>query len=333
MPEDWSQCINFVSQSDTAFGIFLEHYITEALDDGTLQGPLPDKHPLLPLPCPFPCAERELAGQLPSSSRRRQRAGVRQVAMRWCNRITAALTFMDDTVDREGAWRRARPSAWQAEVAAVLLHDLVGWCRRPFAMADGRGGRSGKLMEVIRRLATSGYENSHDTEKLTTVALPVVADRIALPAAAGGLDPLEYLSTEEKRLFCSWKDRELPRHAQARPERSCHRVSGDEEVKLFKRLMESDMAVLASENDIRAARAKARGELIDWHEDLAPGGVFAVPHKPHADRLIYDRRPRNSLEKRFDWGKLPSGSQWAQTVLPPSCAMRGSAEDLSTYFY
>ena len=68
-------------------------------------------------------------------------------------------------------------------------------------------------------------------------------------------------------------------------------------------------------------------------EALDAGGLFAVRHKPDRDRLIYDRRPRNSKERRFGWARLPSGSQWAQIVLSENCCLRACADDLSTYFY
>ncbi len=41
--------------------------------------------------------------------------------------------------------------------------------------------------------------------------------------------------------------------------------------------------------------------------------------------MIYDRRPRNDRESRLRWA--------AQVVIPPDSCLRGSADDLSTYFY
>ncbi len=64
-----------------------------------------------------------------------------------------------------------------------------------------------------------------------------------------------------------------------------------------------------------------------------PVASFAVRHKADKDRLIYDRRPRNDREVRFNWAQLPIGAQWTQIVLPDRCCLRASADDLSTFFY
>ena len=333
LPASWTEAIVFLSRRDTAFGVFLNDYIVEGLHDGVGRDPLQPDHALLPLPLPFPLAEGGRGPGAPASARRRQRAGVRRTAMRWCNRLIACLSFLDERVPRTGSWMRAGPSAWQQEVANGLLEDLLGWCRRSLGPPVERSGRVGRLEEVVRCLAKSGYEQSHDAEVLTASALPVKADRIALPAAAGGLDPALHLAPHERSLFLDWARRERPRHLPTAPVRPCHRVSAEEEAKLYLRLLDCGMARLASEAEIREARAEARAAPADWSEDLAPGGLFAVRHKPAADRLIYDRRPRNALEERFNWISLPAGCQWSQVVLDDSCCLRGSADDLSTYFY
>ena len=66
---------------------------------------------------------------------------------------------------------------------------------------------------------------------------------------------------------------------------------------------------------------------------LLLAGLFAVPHKEDSDRMIFDRRPRNFEEVRLGCAKLPHGSQFCRLILEPSETIRGSGEDLSTYFY
>ena len=66
------------------------------------------------------------------------------------------------------------------------------------------------------------------------------------------------------------------------------------------------------------------------------GGLFAVPHKPDSDRLIFDRRPLNLLDKKLDWLKhmpLPHGAQLVQIVLRPSDTLIAAGYDLKSYFY
>ena len=63
------------------------------------------------------------------------------------------------------------------------------------------------------------------------------------------------------------------------------------------------------------------------------GGIFCVPHKPGADRLINDRRPPNLHEGSLHWESLPHGSQLCLMILHPEEILRGSGDDLSNYFY
>ncbi len=58
-------------------------------------------------------------------------------------------------------------------------------------------------------------------------------------------------------------------------------------------------------------------------------GVFAVPHKPTADRFIFDRRVLNATEARLKWCSLPHGTQLTQVALGPSEQIRGTVRDLS----
>jgi hypothetical protein len=60
---------------------------------------------------------------------------------------------------------------------------------------------------------------------------------------------------------------------------------------------------------------------------------FAVEHKQDADRLVLDRRPANSGERRLEWSLLPYGPQLARVCLRLDQAIRGSGDDLRTYFH
>ena len=61
-------------------------------------------------------------------------------------------------------------------------------------------------------------------------------------------------------------------------------------------------------------------------------GFFTVPHSEWYDRLILDRRPQNSRERRLQWLSLPLGPQPCRILLSPLQTIRGSGYDLSTYF-
>ena len=62
-------------------------------------------------------------------------------------------------------------------------------------------------------------------------------------------------------------------------------------------------------------------------------GWFGVGHKQHVVRLIQDRRPANAIERRLGWAELPGGEQLAQLVLGNDEEVRGSLDDLRTYFF
>ena len=73
--------------------------------------------------------------------------------------------------------------------------------------------------------------------------------------------------------------------------------------------------------------------LRDKEGNIVSGGLFAVAHKEATDRIILDRRPQNELEKRVIMAKLPHGSLFTQLIIPKSCSIRASGDDLSNYFY
>ena len=76
-----------------------------------------------------------------------------------------------------------------------------------------------------------------------------------------------------------------------------------------------------------------KSEVLREGRKLIKGGLFCVPHKPHSDRLINDRRPANVRERRLNWCQLPSGPLLCQLILEHSESIRASGDDLSNYFY
>jgi len=66
---------------------------------------------------------------------------------------------------------------------------------------------------------------------------------------------------------------------------------------------------------------------------IISGGLFSVGHKDESDRLINDRRPFNGIERRLGWCRLPHGTQFIQLVIPHDSSIRGSSDDVVSYFY
>ncbi len=74
----------------------------------------------------------------------------------------------------------------------------------------------------------------------------------------------------------------------------------------------------------RLYRRDAHGKHI-----LPVGGFFAVAHKADSDRLIYDRRPMNSLEKGLRYrARQPHEACFTKLALAPSQFVRGALDDL-----
>ena len=155
---------------------------------------------------------------------------------------------------------RQLPTASQLELAARLELEVLAWTRLPIELATvGSSGRPPRLHEVARRVTASAY-SADDLSKLVATALPVRANRVALPTAAGQADPSAFLSAPRRRQFVDWKWREALKPDIDDGVRGRHRTSAVEEVKLLRRLCAAKMGNFYSAAEIRSARAKQRGD-------------------------------------------------------------------------
>lgn len=53
------------------------------------------------------------------------------------------------------------------------------------------------------------------------------------------------------------------------------------------------------------------------------GGMFAVGSKERFDRFIYDRRPRNATDVRFNWARLPHGLLFTRVIPSRDNGLKG----------
>ena len=58
-----------------------------------------------------------------------------------------------------------------------------------------------------------------------------------------------------------------------------------------------------------------------------------MEHKVESDRIIFDRRPQNSIEERLNWCRLPHGSSLTRLKLQPWEHIQAHGDDISNYFY
>jgi len=159
-------------------------------------------------------------------------------------------------------------------------------------------------------------------ETLSAVAKPVDVARIAIVNPAGTVQPEDWLTPSEGDMFLDYRRRREDT-GYVDPPKGCFMVSRAQELRLRRLLLESKMAVLVEESSVPR---RPDGSLL-----LA--GMFTVAHKPDRDRLIFDRRPQNFGDHRLAWASLPLGSQLCQVVLEHDEILRGSGDDLRTYFY
>ena len=70
-----------------------------------------------------------------------------------------------------------------------------------------------------------------------------------------------------------------------------------------------------------------------WDDKLLVGGLFAVPHTKGRQRLIFDRRVLNVRERKLDWVSLRRGVMFTKMILAEGYCLRGSGDDIDTYYF
>ncbi len=161
------------------------------------------------------------------------------------------------------------------------------------------------------------------TEEKLSSAIPVVASRVAIPEWAGSVDPLDWLPEERRVKVAQLEKLRKPEGMWKEIVPACHRVARSEEAGLVRKLLAHNMVELIPEDDLPR----------DSNNQLLTGGFFCVRKSEKEDRLIYDRRPENATMERLNWSKLPAGACLTRLLLEPDEFLRGSGDDLRTYYY
>ena len=156
-----------------------------------------------------------------------------------------------------------------------------------------------------------------------SAALPVTADRIAIPEVAGTVDPRDCLDDEKAQILDRLESFRLPPDQWKDVVKACHRVSEGEESSLIRKLLNSKMVTLIPESDLPR----------DHSGELMGGGFFCVAKNESEDRLVFDRRPENATMQRLKWSELPSAACFCRVLLQEDEYLRGSSDDLRNYYY
>ena len=189
-------------------------------------------------------------------------------------------------------------------------------------------GKRALLEELIGQVpgAVAGYPDDRaqvGAISSASTALPVVAERVAVPAEAGSVDPLDWLPVERAEIVNNLAKHRLPEHLWERVPRAFHNVPEAEEKVVAEKLLATGMAVLVAEKDLPR----------DMDGNLLTGGLFSVPKNESEDRLIYDRRPENGTMVKLPWARLPSACCFTRMLLREDEYLRGSGDDLRNYYY
>lgn len=262
------------------------------------------------------------------SARQRAKRRDRDEAWKHTEVLWAYFTFLDGgspykTVDQERLLRRAANAPWtplHSSYAGSMHAEIQRFVRlRSQETPLSRGIL--KISDLIKVVRNSSYSSCQAVEHLARVAKDVVPERMSLPSQAGIIDPKRFLKGEKLAMFQEMPTA-IPHGVEPlNPTVGCFKVPPERLREVNLKLLSSGVAVLIPEEL----------GLKDSSGNVIAGGLFAVDHKPHSDRIILDRRPFNELERRLVWARLPHGSLLTQMIVPPGFSVRGSGDDLSNY--
>jgi len=215
-------------------------------------------------------------------------------------------------------------------LALELLPEVRRFCRSsggcPSPSLDGGRERVISLLEEVAKEEYHGTRVEADPSAVVPGALWVDERNAALPEIAGGLRPARILPNEEAGVI-----RDMPRSVLL-PQRdwpadlpvACNRVHPRRRKALYRRLLAAGLAVLLPASKLPVDPVAGR---------VLVGGLFGVPKKGKAEvRLILDRRPQNSVNRRLRWATLPQPCQLRHIILDRTEGLRGDGDDLRVYF-
>ena len=248
------------------------------------------------------------------SARCRARGRGHREAWEWVKVLWALFTFFEGgspfkAADQKELVARARNTTWtstHSEYAGCLHKQINRYLRmRDEDQSLSRGIL--KLSELVKIVKSSAYQGHKVDGTMQQVAKNVKPDRMSLPSKAGIIEPQDFLKGSQLEQFRTMPEHIPVENTNEPPVKGCFKVLGEDLPGVYRKLLESGVAVLLPE------------ELAVRGEDgkILTGGLFAV----------------NQVERRLVWAKLPHGCLLTQLILPKGHSIRGSGDDLSNYFY
>lgn len=290
---------------------------------GTLPVVAGDQKPLFPCSLPYPeaCSEGFAV------------AGVDSVSM-WAKRhLNVMVAYFNYLVlgcpECSGGTCEPQAAYRSSADAKAYADELLGEVEK-FGSLEVRNDtlifKGGRLAveEAFRKVAAvaSGYGCAGVATEASG-AIPVVPERVAVPAVAGTVNPCDFLPEERRQVVEQLAKLRLPEQWWPSIPTACHRVAKQDEARLVRKLLDHKMVVLVPEKDLPS----------DSQGNFLSGGFFCVPKNELEDRLIFDRRPENATMERIIWAELPAGACFSRMVLKPEEYLRASGDDLRNFYY
>ena len=214
----------------------------------------------------------------------------------------------------------------QQLAAEAIRAELVSFCSLKPNLQLGQGRGLQKVFNVLSKLGASParekFSPGDALKEALDVAIDIDPDRIALADPAGQCQPEKFLSRSQAAEINDLPGLLLPPPRLGECMRPCYKVPKHVELDLRRKMLDTGTAIPIPESLIER---RSDGKLL-----LA--GLFAVYHSELKDRLILDRRPANAGERRIVWSKMPYGPMLGMIQLHDDLHVRGSGDDLDTYF-
>ena len=176
------------------------------------------------------------------------------------------------------------------KAAALQLCDSITSMLLVPASADWTRGRK-TLLEAIDGLKDSARRPQESVSRSLSQARAVDPSRVSVPVRAATLSPLKYICPERGNILQDLSCLVIEEDLWPAIPKPCLMLSKEHEQSMRKLLLSTGMCQLIREADV--PRSRSGRKLLS--------GLFSVPHKPHSDRLIFDRRPQNATEHRLNW--------------------------------
>ena len=296
---------------------FISYYTWFTGVQGTLPVRAGNDVPLFPAVLPFPEASFVEEVQGDDQALQWWSKAFVNTFVAWGNFVVLGCPGMESAVLEPRVFHRVDVQQFSAK----LLGEVVEFAT--VELVFGSLACSGKrsVLEEMLRLNFASYGVGQ--VPAPAGALPVAADRVAVPETAGVVDPLDWLPPGQAAVVEHLEDLRLPEAAWGEVVVACHRVPQEHEANLARKLLSTGMAQLVCEQDLPRT---SDGKLLC-------GGLFCVGKDEQHDRLIYDRRPENSTMPHLGWEALPSGACFVRLLLEPNEFLRGSGDDLKNFYY